>query len=161
MAEPFDFDDAWQQLVARAWADPALKAKLLADPAGALKAEGLNVPAGVTFRVVENTDKVVNLVMPLKPAPSELSEEELVGVTKGNCGVSNSTRGAGSATPGPTGPASSRAPPRRPRPRRTAAPRPRQCDRRRAVTVASLRTLYVSGGKVWDGFWAQPRRRAA
>ncbi len=21
--------------------------------------------------------------------------------------------------------------------------------------------LYVSGGKVWDGFWAQPRRRAA
>ncbi len=30
-----------------------------------------------------------------------------------------------------------------------------------AVTVASLRPLYVSGGKVWDGFWAQPRRRAA
>lgn len=30
-----------------------------------------------------------------------------------------------------------------------------------AVTVASLRALYVSGGKVWDGFWAQPRRRAA
>ena len=29
-----------------------------------------------------------------------------------------------------------------------------------AVTVASLRALYVSGGKVWDGFWAQPRRRA-
>jgi hypothetical protein len=30
-----------------------------------------------------------------------------------------------------------------------------------AATVASLRALYVSGGKVWDGFWAQPRRRAA
>jgi len=30
-----------------------------------------------------------------------------------------------------------------------------------AVTVASLRALYVSGGKIWDGFWAQPRRRAA
>ena len=30
-----------------------------------------------------------------------------------------------------------------------------------AVTVASLRALYVSGGKVWDGFWAQPRRRVA
>jgi len=29
-----------------------------------------------------------------------------------------------------------------------------------AVTVASLRALYVSGGKVWDGFWAQPRSRA-
>jgi hypothetical protein len=30
-----------------------------------------------------------------------------------------------------------------------------------AVTVASLRALYVSGGKIWDGFWAQPRRHAA
>lgn len=30
-----------------------------------------------------------------------------------------------------------------------------------AATVASLRALYVSGGKVWDGFWAQPRRAAA
>lgn len=30
-----------------------------------------------------------------------------------------------------------------------------------AAPVASLRALYVSGGKVWDGFWSQPRRRAA
>ena len=29
-----------------------------------------------------------------------------------------------------------------------------------AVAVAALRALYVSGGKVWDGFWSQPRRRA-
>ena len=30
-----------------------------------------------------------------------------------------------------------------------------------AVTVAALRALYVSGGKLWDGFWAQPHRAAA
>jgi hypothetical protein len=30
-----------------------------------------------------------------------------------------------------------------------------------AATVAALRALYVSGGKVWDGFWSQPHRRAA
>ena len=30
-----------------------------------------------------------------------------------------------------------------------------------AGTVAALRALYVSGGKVWDGFWAQPHRPAA
>ena len=30
-----------------------------------------------------------------------------------------------------------------------------------AVAVAALRARYVSGGKVWDGFWSQPRRRAA
>ena len=30
-----------------------------------------------------------------------------------------------------------------------------------AVTVATLRALYVSGGKLWDGFWSQPHRAAA
>jgi hypothetical protein len=30
-----------------------------------------------------------------------------------------------------------------------------------AATVASLRALYVSSGRLWDGFWSQPRRRAA
>jgi Uncharacterised protein family (UPF0236) len=30
-----------------------------------------------------------------------------------------------------------------------------------AATVATLRALYVSGGKLWDGFWAQPHRPAA
>jgi len=30
-----------------------------------------------------------------------------------------------------------------------------------AATVAALRSLYVSSGKLWDGFWAQPHRRAA
>jgi hypothetical protein len=29
-----------------------------------------------------------------------------------------------------------------------------------AVTVAALRALYVSGGHLWDGFWAQPRTAA-
>lgn len=30
-----------------------------------------------------------------------------------------------------------------------------------AATVAALRALYVSGRKLWDGFWAQPHRAAA
>jgi hypothetical protein len=30
-----------------------------------------------------------------------------------------------------------------------------------AGTVATLRALYVSGGKLWDGFWAQPHQAAA
>jgi hypothetical protein len=30
-----------------------------------------------------------------------------------------------------------------------------------AATVATLRALYVSGGKLWDGFWAQPHRPPA
>ena len=30
-----------------------------------------------------------------------------------------------------------------------------------AATVAALRALYVSGGRIWDGFWSQPRHAAA
>jgi hypothetical protein len=30
-----------------------------------------------------------------------------------------------------------------------------------AATVAALRSLYVSGGALWDGFWSQPHRLAA
>jgi len=30
-----------------------------------------------------------------------------------------------------------------------------------AATIAALRALYVSGGKVWDGFWSQPHRPPA
>jgi len=30
-----------------------------------------------------------------------------------------------------------------------------------AAAVAALRALYVSGGKLWDGFWSQPHRAAA
>jgi len=74
---PGDFQYQWSQLVAKAWADPAFKARLLADPAGVLKEQGLIVPAGITLKVVENTDKVLHLTLPIKPAEKELSEEEL------------------------------------------------------------------------------------
>ena len=80
---PGDFEYQWGQLVARAWADPAFKAKLLADPAGVLKENGLVPPAGITIKVVENTDKVLHLTIPAKPAATELSEEELHRVAGG------------------------------------------------------------------------------
>jgi hypothetical protein len=89
MAERRAFDDAWQRLIARAWSDPALKARLLADPAAVLKENGVTVPAGVTVRVVEDTDAVLNLVLPVKPAPAELSDEELRQAAGGGCRHSN------------------------------------------------------------------------
>ena len=86
---PGDFEYQWGRLVARAWADPAFKAKLIADPAAVLKENGLLVPAGVTVKVVENTDTLFHLTIPLKPAPEELSEEDLNRVAGGYCGVAN------------------------------------------------------------------------
>ena len=81
-----DTEHLWNQLVARAWADPAFKARLLADPATVLKENGVVVPAGIEFRVVENTDTVIHLTIPLKPPPEELSEEELNRAAGGQVG---------------------------------------------------------------------------
>jgi len=73
------------QLLAKCWADDGFKQKVLADPAAALKAEGVELPAGLSFKAHENTDKVVHLVIPAKP--TELSDEELDMVVAGSPGV--------------------------------------------------------------------------
>ncbi|GAB1392650.1 hypothetical protein MASR1M60_08130 [Rhodocyclaceae bacterium] len=70
-----------QQLIAKCWADEAFKQGLMADPAGTLKAEGIEVPAGVKIQVVENTAQQFTLVIPSKP--EELTDEALEGVAGG------------------------------------------------------------------------------
>ena len=75
-------DNEFGKIIAKAWRDPAFKAELIANPAAALKAEGIDVPAGMAVTVVENTDKQFHLVLP--PVPSgELSDEALDGVAGG------------------------------------------------------------------------------
>ena len=73
----------WGQVVARAWADPAFKQRLLANPADALREEGIEVPPGIELRIVEDTEQVRHLALPPKPAEGELSEEELERVAGG------------------------------------------------------------------------------
>jgi hypothetical protein len=81
-------DTAFAKVIAKAWRDPAFKAELIANPAAALKAEGLDVPAGMMVSVVENTDKQFHLVLP--PVPSdELSDESLKAVSGGFCSYYN------------------------------------------------------------------------
>jgi nitrile hydratase alpha subunit len=72
------------EIIAKCWADEGFKQRLLADANAALKAEGVNVPAGVKVNVLENTDKVINFVLPAIPK-SELSVAELDGVAGGGC----------------------------------------------------------------------------
>ena len=69
------------QLIAKCWADEAFKRKLLADPAAMLTAEGIESPAGVSIRAVEDTDTVFHLVIPAKP--TDLSDEDLEKVAAG------------------------------------------------------------------------------
>jgi hypothetical protein len=72
----------WAQLVARAWTDDKLKQQLLNAPEAVLREHGLDVPAGVEMRVVENTPEVTYLTLPLKPAleVTELSFNQLAGI---------------------------------------------------------------------------------
>jgi hypothetical protein len=80
-------NDQIKNILAKCWADASFKQKLLTDPAAALKAEGIEIPAGYTVRVVENTDKVVNYVLPPNPN-AELSDSELESVAGGKGGGS-------------------------------------------------------------------------
>ena len=50
-------------VVARAWVDPAFKARLLADGSAAVAEMGFVGPEGDTVRVVENTDTVHNMIV--------------------------------------------------------------------------------------------------
>jgi hypothetical protein len=88
----------WDQIVAMAWTDEAFRKRLLADPATVLKEQGLEVPAGVQFKVVEDTEVLRHLTLPLKPS-DELAEEELA---RGVGGVAAGCGGQGGACGGVT-----------------------------------------------------------
>lgn len=81
-----DWELRWGLLVADAWADDALKKRLLSDTAAVLKERGITTPPNVQIKTIEDTANVMHLVLPTKPAAAELSEEELSTVAGGWCG---------------------------------------------------------------------------
>jgi hypothetical protein len=83
MATATTTDKAWGQIVARAWQDESFKRRLLADPAAVLKEEGMELPARVKVKILEDGDQVVHLTLPQKPQ-GELSEQALAEVAGGH-----------------------------------------------------------------------------
>jgi hypothetical protein len=75
------FRNAWGKVVAKAWSDEAFKKRLLADPAAVLKENGVEVSGEVAVKVIEDSAKVVHLILPERP--SELSDEALDQVAGG------------------------------------------------------------------------------
>jgi hypothetical protein len=73
---------AYGAVIAKTWSDPSFKVKLLADPHAALAELGIAVPAGITVKVMEDTDSLVHMVLPLPPT-GELSTQDLRRVVGG------------------------------------------------------------------------------
>ena len=77
-------------LFAACWKDEALKARFMSDPKAVMKEHGLDVPANIDVKVVENADDCVHITMPAPPAGhTDLSDDEL----------SNAAGGGGCALP--------------------------------------------------------------
>ena len=51
-------------LVARFYGDPEFRARMEADPAAALRAEGFDIPDGAEVRIVSDSVQAVNIVLP-------------------------------------------------------------------------------------------------
>jgi len=70
----------WAKVIAKAWSDPAFKAKLLKNPAAVLAEHGVNfpqLPKGARMEMHENTSTTLHMVLPSRPSGA-VSEEELV-----------------------------------------------------------------------------------
>ena len=85
-----EYAKQYGQVVARAWADDAFKARLLAEPAAVLREEGFVLPEGVELRAVENTERVMYLTLPPKPS-EDLTDEQLNSVAGGLTAGSSSS----------------------------------------------------------------------
>ncbi|PWK04966.1 NHLP leader peptide family RiPP precursor [Tumebacillus permanentifrigoris] len=55
----------YDEVVAKAWSDPSFKERLKQDPHSVLAEHGIEVPKGTQVTVVEDTDAVQHLILPL------------------------------------------------------------------------------------------------
>jgi len=70
----------FDNVMVKAWSDPAFKSKLLTDPSAALATFDARLPAGMVMKVVENTENLDHLVIPMRPA-GDLSDENIAEAT--------------------------------------------------------------------------------
>lgn len=64
MTETAEARDGMSRLATLAATDPAFRAKLLEHGPSVLAELGLTVPAGVTFKIIEDTPAVIHFVLP-------------------------------------------------------------------------------------------------
>lgn len=79
-------ENPWGRIVSKALQDEGFKQRLIADPTAVLAVEGIALPGGISVRVVEDTESVRHLVLPV--LPESLTEEQLGAIAGGT--ISNS-----------------------------------------------------------------------
>jgi hypothetical protein len=75
------WNQRWSRAVERSWSDAAFKKRLLSDPREALRDAGVEIPANVQVNIAEDSESLMNLVIP--PSPAHLSIAQLGGVAGG------------------------------------------------------------------------------
>jgi len=74
-------ENPMQKIITKCWQDEEFKKRLMADPAATLRAEGVSVPEGIKFKVVEEDEHTVCIVIP--PKPEMLGDELLADQVSG------------------------------------------------------------------------------
>ena len=77
-----DQDKKIHRIIARCWSDEDFKKKLLAAPVATLQTDGVILARGVKVTVLENTDEVFHLVIPVNP--TDLSDDDLNKIAGGD-----------------------------------------------------------------------------
>ncbi len=57
----------YAKIIAQAWADEEFKKRLIDDPAIVLKENGIEIPEGMTVKVVEHKKNEIHIPLPPKP----------------------------------------------------------------------------------------------
>ena len=66
----------YAKIIAKTWVDEEFKKRLLDDPATVLKENGIEIPDGMSVKVVERKENEIQIPLPPKPAMVTSGVEE-------------------------------------------------------------------------------------
>ena len=75
MSNENQFEAKWREIIARSWTDESFKKDLIEDPNKVIAGEGINIPSGINFVVVENEPNRMHLVLPSKDAGEAVNDD--------------------------------------------------------------------------------------
>lgn len=67
-------------IIAKAWADPMFKERLVDEPKTVLAEEGIETPDDMSIKVVENTANKLFLTLPINPIQNIIAAEDIVNI---------------------------------------------------------------------------------